>query len=230
MAINVQCACGRRSAVADALGGKSIRCPQCGQPVPVPAAGAGAAVGLRQARDRTPAVHIDKGLIIKLTVVAVVVGFILWAYFGPVRVWNQWEAIGPKAQADVSDVVSFALQAYMSNNGMYNPTKATNQPGVQGNVGFFRPFLNMTMPDSVKFFGHTNQGPFSGSYNPRTGEVTANISYGAVSHLAFGSDVSVKEQVAGSFDITGREVNSSPQAETNGQKMSIYFPPKESTQ
>jgi len=246
MAITIQCACGRRTAVADALAGKTIRCPKCGQTVAV-AAAAAAPAGARPARSAAPprgalqpragaapraaapAVHVSSGLIIKLSIVVVVVGFILWAYFGPVRVWNQWETIGPKAQSDVTDVVSFALQAYMSNNGMYDPTKATNQPGVEGPVGFFRPFLNMTMPSEVKFFGHTNQGPFKGIYNPRNGEITANISYGAVAHLAFGSDVGVKETVAGSFDITGREVNSAPQAEMNGQKMSIYFPPKEST-
>jgi hypothetical protein len=248
MAITVQCPCGRRTTVGDPLAGKSIRCPQCGQSVAVGAAAApvgktpsrasapprGAAAQPRgptplqmRRQAAVPVVHIESGLLIKGGIAAALVGLILLAYFGPVRVWNQWEQIGPKAQNDISDVVSFALQAYMSQNGMFDPGKTRNQPGVVSNIGFFRPFLSMTMPDAVKFFGRTNQGPFQGTYNPRNGEINANISYGAVSHLAFGSDTGVKETVAGSFQITGREQNGAPEAEMNGTKLTIYFPPKD---
>jgi hypothetical protein len=247
MAITVQCPCGRRTTVGDALAGKSIRCPQCGQSVAVgaaptagktqPRASAPPRGATAQPRGKTPlqirrenavpALHIETGLLIKVGVATALVVLILLAYFGPVRVWNQWEQIGPKAQNDISDVVSFALQAYLSQNGMYDPAKTHSQPGVQGNIGFFRPFLSMAMPDAVKFFGRTNQGPFQGTFNPRNGEINATISYGAVSHLAFGSDTGLKETVAGSFQITGREQNGAPQAEMNGTKLTIYYPPKD---
>jgi len=174
-----------------------------------------------------PAIQISPGIIVMVVLVGMVVTGVVLAYIGPVRVWHQWEDVGPKAENDITDVVSFGVQAYLSNNGYYNPSRENHRPEVQPPVNFYRPVLVMSMPDKVKFFGRTDQGPFEGFYSPKTGEIEATVSYGAMSHLAFGADVSVKETVAGNFHMTGRENNGAPEAEVDGKKISIYYPPKD---
>jgi hypothetical protein len=234
MPITVQCSCGKRVGVADALIGKNIRCPKCGEPIavraPVAAAPGKTPPGkkIKQAAAAMPSVSINYGLVALIGLVLLIVAGILAAYFGPVKVWHQWEDIGSQAQSDVNDVVSFGLQAYLSTNHMYNPRLESHRPEVDGVVGFFRPFLVMSMPDKVKFFGRTSQGPFEGYYHPQTHEIEATISYGATSRLSFGGNgPNMDEKTAGSFQITGRDNNGVPEAELDGQKMAIYYPPKE---
>jgi DNA-directed RNA polymerase subunit RPC12/RpoP len=68
MAISVQCACGKRTAVSDALAGKAIRCPACGDAVVVmaaaPAPGRAGAKGQQPGARRQqagPAIELSSG-------------------------------------------------------------------------------------------------------------------------------------------------------------------------
>src|SRR5271170_7402732 len=127
MPMTVTCACGKRIGVSDALVGKSIRCPKCGEKVPVNAPAPGgkvdvarkkAAVAAKKAAG--PAIQINPSLLIGICVVGMLATTAILAVVGPFRVYKQWETMAPDAAGKVDDVVSFALQAYMSTNHMYN--------------------------------------------------------------------------------------------------------------
>jgi hypothetical protein len=219
MAIIAQCECGRKTQVADVLAGKTIKCPKCGKPVLVPAT-AGAPASALKVKKSSPAVYVSPGKILAaVTVLILVTGAILF-FVGPYRVWNQWEIIGPKAGTQVSDVVAFALQAYLSNNGMYDPGRPHHIPGVDYPPQFYRPLLNMSMPEKVEFSGKSNQGDYSGTYDTTSGEIEADVSYGGMS-VAGLVDLS---KSTGKIHITGREINEKPEAEMNGTKMTLFYP------
>jgi hypothetical protein len=198
--------------VADALAGRTIRCPTCGSGIAV---GQPVAVNAPRTsvRDRVASkVYISPGKIIAaISLVTVVTLGIMFA-IGPMRVWNQWEAIGGTASDNVKDVISFGLQAEMSTNGMYDPNKSTHQPQVDGDVIFYRPLMAMSMPDAVKFTGSSNEGPFSGLYNPHTGEITADVAYGGYS-VAGLVDI---YKAPYHFHMTGRKINDQISAESDG--------------
>ncbi|MGD0768119.1 MAG: hypothetical protein ABSB42_07990 [Tepidisphaeraceae bacterium] len=222
MPINVQCSCGKRMGLSDALAGKMIKCPACGDAIHVPAAAGPAAGKKPAAKPGGPAVYVSKGKIVAL--VSLVIVFILGIMFyrGPVRVWHQWEDVGPKAQADVTDVLTFGLQAYLSENGMYNPASPHAGPSVDS-VSFFRPTLVMSMPEKVAFFGKSNQGDFKGYYHPASGEIEADVAYGGIS---FAGAVDLA-RATGKFHMTGRMANGFPQAEVNGTPIKIVWPEKD---
>jgi len=223
MPISVQCSCGKRMSVSDALAGRTIKCPACGDPLPVGASAAPAAGRVAAKKPAaSPAIYVSQGKIIGVICLAICVILGCMLYFGPYRVWNQWEEIGPKASGDVSDVISFGLQAYESTNGMYNPAKSSG-PSVDGNVSFFRPTLVMSMPEKVKFFGKTNEGDFNGWYNTKTGDIEADVAYGG---MTFAGAVTLAKSTA-SFHMTGRMVGQFPQEEVNGTPIKIVTPPKD---
>ncbi len=222
MPIVAQCGCGKRVAVADALAGRTIRCPACGDPISVGEA-APAPVG-RAARKKaaSPVVYISLGKIIAVICLGVAVVCGILVAIGPIRVWNQWETIGPTADENVKDVISYALAAEMSQQGMYDPAVDTHMPSVGDDVLFYRPIWVLGMPDRVKFEGHSSEGPFDGWYHPATGEIEANISYGGASVL--GGMIQVAKAPL-KFSITGRKKDGQVTAETNGQALTIYYPP-----
>ena len=154
---------------AKALAGKTIKCPACGDRLQVTAAPPSRRPRTPVKKDSaSPAIYISKGKIIAVAFArrGVMLGLIF--YFGPVRVWNQWEDIGGKAGDDVSNVITFGLQAYLSQQGEYNPRDAHSAAAVDGPVHFFRPTLAMSMPEKVKFFGKSTQGDIPGFYHPST--------------------------------------------------------------
>lgn len=223
MPITVQCSCGKRMGLSDALAGKTIKCPACGDPIHVTAAPplpAGRKPAKKQ--NAAPAIYISKGKIIAASSLAIGLILGLMFYFGPVRVWNQWENIGGKAGDDVSSVISFGLQAYLSQQGDYNPRSAHNAPAVDGPVSFFRPTLVMSMPEKVTFFGKSTQGDFKGQYNTRTGDIEADVAYGG---MTFAGAVDLAK-ATGKFHMTGRMSNGFPQAEINGTPITIVWPAK----
>lgn len=223
MAINVQCSCGKRMGVSDALAGRTIKCPACGDPLEVGSAPA-APVGKTRAKKSSdsPAIYVSKGKIIALVSLAIALILGLMFYYGPVRVWNQWEGLGDKAGDDVSNVISFGLQAYLSQIGAYNPRDSHQMPSVDGHVSFFRPTLVMSMPEKVKFFGKTTQGDFVGYYNTRTGDIEADVAFGG---MTFGGAVTLAKST-NSFHMTGRMANGFPQAEVNGTPIKVVWPEK----
>jgi DNA-directed RNA polymerase subunit RPC12/RpoP len=213
-----QCACGKRIGVSDALVGKTVKCPECGEKVVV--GGGGAKPRSSPAQHEGPQLHISPGLIGVALVLVLGVGGTVLLKMGPIRVANQWGAISHKADGEVNDVVSFALQAYLSQHHMYNPTKSNRRPGVDGDVNFDFPYLVMSMPERVPFTGLTDQGKFAGYYRPATGELDADISIG-------GSEVGglmVMRSATDVFHIKGRDVNGNPQAESDGTPLTIYYP------
>jgi hypothetical protein len=228
MAIVVQCGCGKRMGLADATAGKTVKCPACGNSIAVPAGSAGAAPvagGRRVVKEKSasPAVYISLGKIVAAAVLLIVVVSGIMFYLGPVRVWNQWEAIAPQANGDVKDVITFALQAYLSQNGYYDPARPHDVPNIDGIILFYRPVLAMSMPEKIKFEGKSSQGDFSGFYNTQTGDIEADVSYGGMT-VAGMVDLAKSQ---GTFHITGRDVDHhQPEAESNGQKLEIYYPPQ----
>lgn len=215
MAITVQCGCGKRTGVSDALAGRVVRCPACGEELVVagPAPGAGKA-GVKTKRAGR-AVDVSQGQKVALWAIGVllVIGGVF--YFGPVRVWHQWGAMEPKASGAVQDLVIESLKEHMKQE-IPDPRAHRRQPTVEGHdVSFFQPIVALTMPEKVAFIGKSNQGSFSGNYNTRTGEVDATVWYGGYS-VAGMVDV-VKP--TGTFHLVGRVVDGKRQFEIDGKKI-----------
>jgi len=171
----------------------------------------------------SPTVYISTGKIVGLVTLGLLLTLGLMFYFGPVRVWHQWEDVGPKAHDDVSDVITFGLQAYLSQQGDFDPTDSHGAPSVDGNVSFFRPTLVMSMPEKVRFFGKSSQGDFTGYYHPSNGEIEADVSYGG---MTFAGAVNLAKST-GQFHMTGRMANGFPQAEVNGTPIKVVWPKKD---
>lgn len=216
--MNVQCTCGKRTMVSDALAGRMIRCPGCGNEVLVGAAAPGKGKGKAaggNARQASPAVSISRGQVILVCVIAalLVIGGVF--YFGPMRVSSQWAAMEPKATQDVQDLVIDSLREKMKEE-IVDPKMPRRQPTVEtGDVTFFKPMLCFTMPDTVPFIGKSNQGSFGGNYNTRTGQLDATVSSGG---YAVAGLVDVKKPT-GSFHLTGRMVDGKPEMEMDGRKI-----------
>lgn len=210
--------------VGDGLAGKTITCPKCkGSIFVTPAAPAGGkASAPAKGSKASPGVYISTGKIVMLAVAAIVLVMGILFFIGPMRVWNQWEAMGEKASDDVNDVLTFALQAYLSEQGDYDPSKAHHTPTVEGDVTFFRPFLAMSMPEKVKFEGKSNQGDFNGYYNTTNGEIEADMAFGGYS---FAGMVNISKST-GKFHLTGRKKNGQAEAEVDGKKLKIVYPEK----
>jgi hypothetical protein len=222
MAITVQCGCGKRTSVADALAGRNVRCSACGNGIAVPMAAASTGKAAAKKQSSGPKFYISTGKIVMASILVILMVCGLLFYFGPMSVWHQWEQMGTKASDDVNDIIGFGLQAYLSTHGEYDPSKSHNTPSVQGDVIFFRPTMVMSMPEKVHFQGKSNQGDYSGSYSTTTGEIEADVSYGGYS-VAGLVDVS---KPTGSFHMIGRKVDGHPEAEVDGKKIVIVYPKK----
>ena len=201
--------------VSDALAGRMIRCPGCGNSV---AAGASGPLGAKaggKARQAGPAFELSRGQIIAICVVGALLLIGGAFYFGPVRVWGQWAELQPKATANIQDLVIDSLRDKMKQEDP-DPKFPSRPPTVEGpDISFFQPILAFTMPATVAFIGKSNQGTFSGNYNTRTGEVDATVSYGGYS-VAGLVDVT---RPRGSFHLAGRMVDGKPEMEMDGQKI-----------
>jgi len=217
MAITTTCPCGKKLTVGDALAGRSLKCPKCGNPVPIGAVPIAADSSSKKTVN--PKVTISPGTILYLVIGAVLLIASLTLYFGPMRVRSAWETLAPKAEDEVRTVLDFGLQAYLSERGEYNPTKTHATPSVQGDITFSNPFFAMSMPEKIKFFGKSNQGDYSGYYHSRTGEVEANLEYGG---QAFAGMVNISK-AAGKFSLTGRLKDKQPQAENEGRPLKIIY-------
>ena len=220
MAITVQCGCGKRTAVSDALAGKSIRCPACGEGVFVAASAPGSAGGKSGAGARGkqagPGFELSGGQKVALWVIGglLLIGGVF--YVGPVRVWQQWGAMEPKASEDVRDLVIYSLNEHMKEENP-DPRMRRRQPSVErGDLSFFTP-MALTMPQKVGFFGKSSQGTFSGNYSTGTGEVDATVSYGGLT-LSGMVDVS---RPKGTLHVVGRVVDGKRDVEIDGKKTVI---------
>lgn len=215
MGITVPCACGKRTMVSDALAGKMMRCPGCGNEIAVaPRGAAGAKVGGKSAH-AVPAFELSGG---QKLLIAVIGGLLLLGsvfYFGPMRVWNQWAALQPKATQNVQDLVIDSLREKMRQEDP-DPRAHRRQPTVEtSDISFFQPLLAFSMPDTMAFVGKSNQGTFAGNYNTRTGEVDATVNYGGYTVAGL---VDVKRS-EGSFHLVGRMNGEKPEMEMDGRKI-----------
>jgi hypothetical protein len=199
--------------VSDALAGKQMRCPGCGNEVAVVAGGGGKGKGGGNARKAGPAFELSRG---QITGIGVVGGLLLIGgafYFGPMRVSSQWSALEPKASQDVQDLVIDSLRERMKREDP-DPRVHRFQPTVESHdVSFFQPILAFTMPDQIGFIGKSNQGTFGGNYNTRTGEVDATVSYGGYS-VAGMVDIG---RPKGTLHLLGHMVNGKPEMEIDGK-------------
>lgn len=231
MPIPVVCECGKRTTVGDPLAGKTIRCPACGSEVYVPK-GAPTTAQITNARKTAAAgsaIQMSGGSAILIGLVVTVGIVLLVLFLGPIRVHHEWNALGSKPQDTVQNVVDFALKAYCSRTGGYDPRHPNRAPGVLG-AGVDGPWFAFSMPDKVPCGGMTNQGKFLGYYHPKTGEVEIyRLEYGGYSN----DGLILIGKPTGFIKATGRiGPDGQPQAEdvTSGtpKKLTIYFPPASS--
>jgi len=200
------------------MAGRTIPCPKCGSDVTLPAAPSGAPAG-RAKVDATPSVHISPTIIISAVSGVVVLVSVLVLYFGPWRVGNEWAAMGPRANTEVTDVVNFALRAYESEHGMWDTSMPHGEPMVEGDAVFVPPALAMTLPRRMIFSGKTNHGSYMGTYDTKTGEIIATIDTGG---YVVGGLVDAKKPT-GSFQFTGREKDGKTTAEADGESLEIVM-------
>lgn len=217
MPITVQCACGKRTGVSDALAGKTVRCPKCGDPVFVAASPqAGKAAG----KDATPGFYMSQGQIIGLCVVAGLVIIGLLTYLGPVRVSRQWDAKEEQALGTVMHLVSYSLKAYLSQTGDYDPSVPHNIPSVErSSVGFDKPMFRMTLPRKVRFMGASTQGGFEGNYDTQTGAIEADVEYGGYTVAGM---VAIKKPT-GKFHLVAHEENGKAIVEVDGKQIDVVY-------
>ena len=219
MAISVQCSCGKRAAVSDALAGKAMRCPACGSTVVVPGPGKAGAKGGAPARGKQagPAIELSGGQKALIWVVGILLVLGGGFYFGPVRVWQNWNAMEPKASDDVRDLVIDSLKQHTKDEDPDPRGRPPRMPSVErGDVSFFTP-MALTMPAKVGFLGKSSQGTFSGNYDTRNGEVDATVSYGGFSVAGM---VDVRKPT-GTFHLVGRVENGKREFEIDGKKSEI---------
>ncbi len=222
--------CGKQLKVRDELLGKKLRCPGCGGTFDAGAAAGGAKAPTRYdaskkpaAATKGPAVSINWGPIIGIAAVVLVVLGIVLFIFGPVKVKNEWEAIGGKARDDVEEVVSKGLQAHMSSIGDWNPRKPGNTPRALDETTFVWHMLVMSMPDKVYFKGATTEGGFSGYYFPKSGNVEADVGLGGMSVAGLGAIREGKEKIK----VAGSMKGSEAAVTVNGKPAQIVYPPEE---
>jgi hypothetical protein len=212
--------------VSDALIGHHVSCPECGQAILVSAAPKAVGKTLTKTKQRTQSheatVHISPGMISLLGVLLVGTILTMTYRLGPARVQNQWLVLRPKAEGEVNDVITFASQAYFSHMHLFVPNSPSVAALLDAGVHFDMPFLLMSMPDKVRFYGVTQAVPFTGYYHPATGEIEAQITYGG--RMLVG--LQFVNVPTGTFSITGRDVNGFPQAEMDGTPLKILPPPK----
>jgi hypothetical protein len=212
--------------LADALAGRTIRCSKCGGDVFVPAGSTTAAPDAKAkkkaaASAATPSLEISPAIIISAIVGVVVLAIVLVLYFGPWTVGKKWEAMSATANTQVTDVVTFAIQAYESEHHLYDASQSHMAPHADGDATFVPPMMAFSMPQRIIFSGRTNQGKYIGTWNTSTGEIIADIETGGYS---VGGLVDVKK-ATGQFHITGRIKDGQPQAESDGEPLKIVMAP-----
>ncbi len=228
MAVTAVCACGKRTVLGDVMAGRTIRCGKCGGDVTVPGGAAKPAAGgkaaAKGAKAAGPAVAVSPTLVIGGGIGAVVLAAALALYFGPWRVGNEWAALSPKANSDVTDVVMFALQAHQSQNvagsGGGGAMTLSKPPAIEGGANFIPPAMAFTLPQHMVFSGATSQGGYIGTYDTTTGDVVADVEVGG---YTVGGLVAMRKATE-KIHVTGREKDGTVTAEEDGTPMKIITP------
>lgn len=231
--------CKKMLKVRDELVGKKLKCPGCGNTFTAGGAGAAPAAApagkggtrfdptkvKKPAGEKGPKVSISWGFIMMIAGILAVPAVVLAIVFGPVRVKHQWDDMDGKARDSVTDVLSFALKAHLSTTGDWNPNKPGHDPRVD-EVTFVVPFMSMSMPEWIQFFGQSSSGEYKGRYNTKSGELEADMDLGAVVVLPGVPIPKNKRADNEKIHVTGRGQGNTTSAEVDGKKASIYYPPK----
>ena len=215
MPILFTCACGKRMTVADALAGQPVICPACGQ-----RALPGRSVPARRDSAKPTAVSVSWGPIIKIGSIVVVLALLAAFYFGPVRVHNQTEALDKDMRETISNVLVRGLE-FATGSGVFGDPKALRQytPNVH-ELNILRPFLVMSLPEEIRFFGSTTEGNFRGTYNTQTNQVTVDSNVGAVSYRGVGA----VSKAPRSAHITGTKTNGKLEVTVDGRPVRLPRP------
>lgn len=225
MSISIKCThCGKALRVPDDRLGKLAKCPVCGDTFTVLPAnsvvGGGPVVPQKQKFAEHSGLSISPGLLITCGIVIAIIGVVSLIVFGPVRVWHEWEALQPHAEATVDDVCTRGLQSYESHLPWFDPKKDKVMARVRQVAFDFMPF-SWKMPDQIPFAGVSNEGQFTGIYYPTTGEVSIDAEVGAVTFEGLAQDV---HKGNGKIKITGREKNGNLTAEVDGKDATVLTP------
>ncbi len=219
MPISVTCQCGKSLRVKDDWVGKQAKCPGCGETFVVPASGGpvkpvvnvpGAQMWSSRARPQTKEgvgtkLSLSPMTIVWLIVVIAIPLIIFLVRIGPVRAQREWKGIEPRAQSDITDVITKAIQS----EAMFNTADSHHAPGVASVVMDANVILYV--PEVVRFTGRGTSGFFSGTYNTQTGEVVADVP---------------RTMGSGQMHVTGRVGDGKIQAEVDGQEARLIYRPK----
>ena len=164
------------------------------------------------------------------TVLALVVAVALALYLGPWTVGNEWAAMSPQANSDVTDVVMFALQAHQSQGladaddgsggGPGAAMSLGKAPAIEGPAVFVPPMMAFSMPKKLLVSGKTSQGGYVGTYSTTTSEVELDVEVGG---YTVGGLVDMRH-ATGRMHVTGRVNNGQVSAEQDGVPMKIFVP------
>jgi hypothetical protein len=200
--------------VKDEYLGKRLKCPECGATFTATAAPRPG----KLATQRTPAVHVSKGVII-LIIVAIAIPsiFAFWRY-GPGKVADDWQKNLPDSEDNVRSVVERGMLAYLSAHGDYDPSSSHNTPHAL-DVNFLFGPMHFSMPQSVGVVGTTTQGAFTGLYHPHSGEVEADVDIGGLAFTGTGA----LHRGNKTIHVTGREKESHLTVEVDGQPADIVY-------
>jgi hypothetical protein len=216
--VKITCDCGKSMMVSDALAGKSVRCPGCGESIFVaPPAQAAPTTGKKTSGGS--GFYMSSGMILGISAaVLVLVGGILF-YVGPIRVGQQWETKQTDARYTVQNVITYGLKAYLSQLGEFDP--GHRPPAVASDdIVFMRPMMTMSLPKKIPFVGNSNNGAILGTYDTETGEVEADVDYGGAAAVG----VAVLKKPTGQFHMIGHEENKNPIVTVNGKVITIIYP------
>jgi hypothetical protein len=249
--------------VKDEWAGKMLKCPQCGTTFradPTGKAATAAAPGASksmppQAKGKGPpipkgrpaapkggGIAINWGKLVMLGLLALIPIGVLLFVIGPMRVKKQWEAQQEKVHDDVTDVVEFAMRAYASAEGGWDPSKATGGSPTIGEVRLLPSIFTMSMEPTVKFDGYCSIGRFEGVYTLESGQVDMTLKVGG-SMLPSGlySDAEGTIMPGGQREnhpagmpnkggsltphkVSGKMVNGQPVVAIDGKKAVIVYP------
>lgn len=221
MSISVTCRnCGKALKLKDEAAGRLAKCPECMATFTVPGGGSGydpavAAAARKKRMEEAGKFEIPWRLIFGGGFVLLIVIAIGAFLMGPKKVWGEWEALGEQPNNDVTDIVTNALRGYLIEMHLYDPRRPGPQPYAH-DVMFFRPGFVMSMPASVKTWGSSSAGPFTGRYNIKSREVDAELE---IAMLATGKG---SNRVAPKITIHGKMEGNSCVVEVNGKKVDPY--------
>lgn len=261
--MNVSCTkCSKMLKVKDEWAGKMLKCPQCGSTFradptgkvtsaqttgatrPVPQTAGKAASNKPRGKvpgQKSGGLAINWGQIVMFGLIALIPIGIAIFLLGPMRVKSAWESKQEKVDNDVKDVVEFAIKAWASKEGDWDPTEARGQPSI-GEVRYLPSIFAMSLGPTVKFDGYCSVGRFEGEYTYETGEVEMTLKTGGMmlpSGLYTDAEGTIEpggrreSRPAGmpggggkltAHRVTGRVKDGGPKAEIDGKKAEIFTP------